>query len=59
MQRIPIILYGTRYWRQVIDFDFLADEGVIRDSDLELFQYADSPEQAWKIIAEFHQVPVH
>jgi uncharacterized protein (TIGR00730 family) len=59
MQRIPIILYGTRYWRQVIDFDFLADEGVVRDSDLELFQYADSPEQSWKIIADFHQVPIH
>ncbi len=59
MQKIPIILYGTRYWRQVIDFDFLADEGVVKDSDLHLFQYADSPQQSWSIIADFHQLPIH
>ena len=59
MQKIPIILYGTRYWRQAIDFDFLADEGVVRDSDLNLFHYADSPAQTWKIIADFHQLPIH
>jgi uncharacterized protein (TIGR00730 family) len=59
MQQIPIILYGTKYWRRVIDLEFLADEGVIRDEHLELFQFADSPQQAWKIIADYHQFPIH
>ncbi len=56
MQEIPIILYGHEYWDQVIDFQFLADQGVIRDDHLELFSYADSPEQAWRTIADFHGV---
>ncbi len=59
MQKIPIILYGRKYWQQLIDFQFLADEGVVRDEHIELFQYADSPEEAWQIIAEFHQAPRH
>lgn len=54
MQEIPIVLYGSDYWRQVIDFQFLADEGVINDVDLKLFEYADTPQQAWQIIADFH-----
>lgn len=54
MQEIPIILYGREYWERVIDFQFLADEGVIDDEDLDLFHYAETPEEAWEIIARFH-----
>jgi uncharacterized protein (TIGR00730 family) len=56
MQEIPIIMYGSAYWHKVIDFQALADEGVIADQHLELVHYADSPEQAWEIIAAFHQL---
>ena len=54
MQEIPIILYGTEYWNKVIDFQFLADEGVIADEHLDLISYTDSPDDAWRIIREFH-----
>jgi uncharacterized protein (TIGR00730 family) len=54
MQPIPIILYGRQYWERVIDFQFLADEGAIDDQDLELFSYAETPEEAWTAIANFH-----
>jgi uncharacterized protein (TIGR00730 family) len=59
MQKIPIILYGRKYWQRVIDFQFLADEGVVRDEHIELFQYADSPQETWQIIADYHQAPLH
>lgn len=54
MQPVPIILYSRNYWDHVIDFQFLADEGVIRDEHLDLIQYAESPEEAWQIIVQFH-----
>jgi len=54
MQEIPIILYGSNYWNRVIDFQFLADEGVIADRHLELLHFADTPQQAWDTIARFH-----
>jgi uncharacterized protein (TIGR00730 family) len=55
MQAIPIIMYGSQYWQRVIDFQFLADEGVIADEHLQLVQYADTPQAAWQIIGEFHK----
>ena len=54
MQPVPIILYGREYWSKVIDFRFLADTGVIADAHLDLFSYAESPEDAWQQILEFH-----
>jgi uncharacterized protein (TIGR00730 family) len=55
MQAIPIIMYGTEYWKRVIDFQFLADEGVIADEHLDLVSYVDTPQKAWDIIRTFHQ----
>lgn len=55
MQPIPIILYGTNYWKNVINFQFLADEGVIRDEHLELLDFVDDPESCWKIIVDWYK----
>lgn len=54
MQEIPIILFGREYWQSVINFQFLADEGVIRDEHLDLVSYAETPLEAWEIITTFH-----
>lgn len=56
MQEIPIILYSREYWEGIIDFQFLADEGVIRDEHLELFQFCETPEETWEVIRKFHGV---
>ncbi|MFT5302438.1 MAG: hypothetical protein ACI87E_002529 [Mariniblastus sp.] len=56
MQEIPIILYSKKYWDGIIDFQFLADEGVISDSHLDLFQYTETPEETWQVIKDFHGV---
>jgi uncharacterized protein (TIGR00730 family) len=54
MQPVPIILFGREYWSKVIDFRFLADAGVIADEHLDLFSYAETPEEAWQQILDFH-----
>jgi uncharacterized protein (TIGR00730 family) len=54
MQQIPIIMFGREYWSRVIDFQFLADEGVIADEHLELFSYAETAQEAWDTIVSFH-----
>ena len=54
MQQIPVILYGREYWDSVINFQHLADEGVIDDEDLKLVSYAETPQEAWTIITKFH-----
>ncbi len=56
MQEIPIILYSKEYWDGIIDFQYLADEAVISDKHLDLFQYTESPEETWQVIKDFHGV---
>ncbi len=56
MQAIPIIMYCRDYWQRVVDFQFLADQGAIEDDHLDLFQYAESPEEAWESILRFYQL---
>ena len=52
--RLPIVLFGTEYWKKMIDFDFMVAEGVIDPDDIELFTYADTAEEAWQIIKDFY-----
>ena len=55
MQDIPIIIFGREFWQRVIDFQFLADEGTIDDADLDLFRFAETAEEAWEMIGQFHR----
>jgi uncharacterized protein (TIGR00730 family) len=57
MQPVPIILYGRDYWSKVVDFQHLADCGVIADAHLDLFTYAETPLEAWEQILAFHARP--
>ncbi|MGD9126547.1 MAG: TIGR00730 family Rossman fold protein [Planctomycetia bacterium] len=54
MQDLPIIVFGRSFWENAIDFQLFADEGTIEDDDLDLFRFADTAEQAWQMIREFH-----
>ena len=47
---MPIILFGTDYWSRLIDFDFMADSGLIDDDDRQFIQFADTAEEAWNLI---------
>ena len=52
---LPVVLMGEAYWRRVIDFDFLAEEGVIDSEDRELFWFAESALDAWEGILRWHE----
>jgi uncharacterized protein (TIGR00730 family) len=43
---IPVILYGSSYWKEIINFDALVKHGMINRGDLDLFEYADDPNAA-------------
>jgi hypothetical protein len=50
MQAIPVILFGREYWQRVVDFQFLADAGMITDGDLDLLDFVETAEEACAII---------
>jgi hypothetical protein len=49
---ITVVIYGSKYWKEVINLRLLADKGAIGMKDLNLFQFADTPEEAFKILIE-------
>ncbi len=54
MKPLPVLLFGREYWQRIINFEALVEEGSIDQEEYELFQYVDTPEQAWNIINEFY-----
>lgn len=51
---VPVVLVGRDYWRRVFDADFLLDEGMIDPEDRELFSFAESAEEIWRTIRQWH-----
>ncbi|NJS35947.1 MAG: TIGR00730 family Rossman fold protein [Brachymonas sp.] len=51
---VPIFLFGSAYWKKIINFEALADEGAISPEDLKLFTYVDDPQTAWHEIKRFY-----
>jgi uncharacterized protein (TIGR00730 family) len=49
-RRVPVLLYGSSYWNEIIDFDALVRHGMISGEDLRLFQYADDPATAFGLL---------
>ncbi len=53
-KQVPIVLFGSDYWKRLFNLEVLVEEGAISRDDLALFQYADDPEQAWRLVREFY-----
>ena len=46
-RKIEVLLYGRDYWERVLHFDPLVEAGTVSESDLSLFKFVDTPEQAF------------
>ena len=53
---IPFLLFDEAYWRRVVNFEAMVEEGVISPEDLDLFQYVETAEETWSIIADYHGI---
>ncbi|HTT65142.1 MAG TPA: TIGR00730 family Rossman fold protein [Bryobacteraceae bacterium] len=51
-KKIAIVLYGSSYWKEIINFDALVRHQTISPEDLELYRYADDPETAFGMLKE-------
>jgi uncharacterized protein (TIGR00730 family) len=51
-RRIPIVLYGSDYWNEIVDFEALVRHGMIDRDDLALFRFADDPATALRLLQE-------
>src|SRR5216684_733021 len=51
-KKIVVVVYGSAYWKKIINFDAMVDAGVISAPDLELFKMSDSPEESLEFLKE-------
>jgi hypothetical protein len=49
-KKITVVIYGSEYWKKVFNLDVLVDTGAISPKDIELFQFADTPEAAFELL---------
>ena len=49
-KKITVVVYGSDYWKKVFNLDCLVDTGAISPKDIDLFQYADTPEEAFELL---------
>ncbi|MBS1857601.1 MAG: TIGR00730 family Rossman fold protein [Acidobacteria bacterium] len=49
-KKITILMYGTSYWKEILNFDSLVKYGVISAEDLNLFQFVDDPASAMELL---------
>ncbi len=52
---IPILLFGESFWRRIIDFEAMVEEGVISPEDLDIFRYVESADDAWRMIRDHYE----
>jgi len=51
-KKILVVIYGSEYWNKIINFQHMADAGVISPQDVELFKIVDSPEEGFEYLKE-------
>ncbi len=49
---IPIVLYNEKFWKKIINFDHLIDMGMISKEDMQLFQFCNTPDEAFNYLKE-------
>jgi hypothetical protein len=61
-KKIAVIIYGTEYWKNVLDFDYMISRGVVSKKDLSLFQFHDDVDSAFEYLRDFltkHYIKAH
>jgi len=58
IEPMPIILFGTDYWKKLLNIDFLVEEGMIEEHDAKLLTYLDTADEAVQFLARHHREDV-
>ena len=60
-KKILVVIYGSEYWKKLINFQLMIDSGVISPKDIDLIRFVDSPEEGFEVLKEgltrYHLTP--
>jgi predicted Rossmann-fold nucleotide-binding protein len=52
---LPILLFGRDFWTRMVNFEGLAEEGVISPHDLDLIHWCEEAGEAWEFVRSFYE----
>ncbi|WP_208442562.1 LOG family protein, partial [Bartonella raoultii] len=56
MKQVPILLFGKEFWYNVINFDYLSEQGTISPTDIDLVKFVNSAAEAFEEICCFYKL---
>ena len=56
-EHVMVVLVGRDFWERLINWQWLVENGLIAQQDLQLFYYAETAQEAWDLIARHNKVP--
>lgn len=60
-KKIVVVIYGSAYWKKIINFEAMVDAGTVSAGDLDLFKMCDSPEESFEFLKQglttYHLAP--
>ncbi|MFK4823705.1 LOG family protein [Paenochrobactrum sp. BZR 588] len=56
MEPVPLLLFGKEFWSKAINIDYLAEQGTISPSDVDLLTFVDTAEEAWEEVKRFYSL---
>ena len=56
-ENVMVVLIGREFWERLINWQWLVENGLIAQKDLQLFQYAETAQEAWNLISRHNGVP--
>jgi len=51
-KKILVVIYGSEYWKRIINFQAFVDAGAVSQEDLELLKFVDSPEEGFEFLKD-------
>jgi len=57
MERVPLLLFGKKFWDRAFSLEVLEEEGTISPGDTDLFTTVDTAEEGWEVIRKFYNLP--
>ena len=57
IENLMVVLVGRDFWERLINWQWLVENGLIAQHDLQLFQYAETAQEAWDLISRHYGVP--
>ncbi len=56
MEKVPLLMFGKKFWQKAINLEALAEAGTISVKDLDLITIVDSAKEGWEVISEFYSL---